>query len=311
MSSESENPFLFKIALLGDEGTGKGKFIDLFTKNRFKEEMDAELGVISYKGSIRIDTEKGKQKSNIWIWDPKDNKSFEGFPSRYLEETQGIMLIFDLINRKSFDKLSNWIAAIKENFESEVPVVLIGNTGDSHEFVVSPTEINSIIRKFNLYYIETSLTTKEGVFDSFYCITSLSLGLDVNDEFFLTKEIVYYPTLSPAEPSPVSLHLTSQDLSNLGHKAIFEKIELLEEKIKKSMQIEISRKTILIEVLIAITVIILYPIQDNIYRYSMSASQEEIDFLVIIIDTILWISIGLQFLLIILIILSFYKRFKR
>ena len=305
VSTETENPLLFKISILGDDETGKDKFINLFAKSQFIEELDTESGVVSYKGNVTIDTEKGQQESSIWIWDFKEKKGFKSSYSRYLEETHGILLFFDLTNRKSFENLPDWIDNIKENTESEVPILLVGNTEGSKEFVVSPTEINSLIRKFNLYYIETSLTTKEGVFDSFYCITSLSLGIDVNHELFLTKDIIYYPTASRVETSPPSPVITSQDLSNLGQKAIFEKIELLEEKIKKSMQIEVPRKLILIEIILSIITLILFLTQDVLYRTLPRGSIRDF-----VVDPILFIAVGGQIVFIVLIIISYIKRHK-
>ena len=305
VSTETENPLLFKISILGDEGIGKDKFIKLFTSDQFQKESDTESGVTSYKGNITIDTEKGQQECIIWIWDLKGKKRFKSSYPTYLEESHGIMIFFDLTNRKSFENLPKWIDDIKDEIESKVPILLVGNTEKSKEFVVSPTEINSLIRKFNLYYIETSLTTKEGVFNSFYCITSLSLGIDVNSEFFLTKDIDYYPSASRIETIPPSPILTSQDLSNLGQKAIFEKIELLEEKIKKSMQIEVPRKLILIEIILSIVTLILFLTQDVLYRILPRGSIRDI-----VVDPILFIAVGGQIVFIVLIIISYIKRHK-
>ncbi|MFX1345960.1 MAG: Rab family GTPase [Promethearchaeota archaeon] len=297
-----KNPLLFKITILGDERVGKDKFINLFAKSQFLEEIDNESGITSYKGNITIDMAKGQQDCIIWIWDLKEKKRFKSLYSRYLKDTQGIMLFFDLTKRKSFENIPNWIDNIKENTVSGVPILLIGNTEGSKEFVVSPTEINSFIRKFNLYYIETSLTTKEGVFDSFYCITSLSLGIDINNEFFLTKDIVYYPSSSLAESSPKTQILSSQDLSNLGQKAIFEKIELLEDKIKKSMRVKISPKMVLIEVLLSIVVLLLFIAQNSLYSLPFGTIGRAF------VDPFLFIAIGGQMLFIVLIIISYIKR---
>ena len=305
ISTETESTLCFKISILGDEGIGKDKFINLFTSDQFEREAERIESVISYKGNIKIDTETGKQEYIFWIWDFKEKTRIKASHFRYLKESHGIMLFFNLTNRRSFDKISNWIENIKNEVKLDIPILLVGNRKKSKEFVVSPTEINSIIRKFNLYYIETSLTTREGVFDSFYCITSLSLGIDVNSEIFLTKDIVYYPSSSSTEIVPSNQILSSQDISNLGHKAIFEKIEFLEEKIKKSMQIEIPRKMILIEIILAILVPILYMVQHIIY---VNESLNAIDDYV---DIILFSAIGGQFVLIILIIISFIKRYIR
>lgn len=305
MSAETESALLFKISIVGDEGIGKDKFITLFAKSQFLEESETESGIISYKGNITVDTEKGQQECIIWIGDLKGKKGFKTSYSTYLGESHGIMIFFDLTNRKSFNNLPKWIDDIKDEIESKVPILLVGNIDKSKEFVVSPMEINNLIQKFNLYYIETSMTTKEGVFDSFYYMASISLGIDVNSELFLTKDIDYYPTHSHTEKISTSSLLTSQDLSNLGQKAIFEKIGLLEKKIKKSMQIEIPRKLILIEIILSIVTLILFLIQDYLYRTLPIGSIRDF-----IVDPILFIAVGGQIVFVVLIIVSYIKRHK-
>ncbi len=300
MSTKPESPLHFKISIVGDEGIGKEKFVTSFVKSQFLEEADTESGVISYKGNISIDVEEGEQDSSIWIWDLKEKKRFKSAYSRYLEDTHGIMLFFDLTNRKSFENLASWIDIIRENIEPNIPILLIGNTEDSKNFVVSPTEINRLIRKFNLYYIETSLAKREGVFDSFYCITSLSLGIDVNSELFLTKDIIYYPSSSLFKPISISETLTSHDLSKLGHKAIFERIDLLENKIKKSMKLELSTNLVKAEIILSVLSLFLFIIADYLYK-----SEDDLT------DSILFITIGLQIAFVALIIISYIKRYRR
>ncbi|KKK46086.1 hypothetical protein LCGC14_0563720 [marine sediment metagenome] len=303
MSNETDNPLLFKITILGDEGIGKDKIINFFTSKQFQKEKNSESGDNVYKGNITIDTEKGKQECIIWIRNLREKRYYKASHSQYLKESHGIILFFDLTNQHSFNNLLEWIDNIKDEIESKIPILLVGNTEKSKEFVVSPTEINSFIRKFNLYYLETSLTSKEGVFDSFYCITSLSLGIDVNSELFLTKDIVYYPSSSLAESIPTTKILSSQDLSNLGHKAIFDKIEKLNEKIKRSMQIEVPRKLILIEIILSIVTLVLFLIQDVLYRSLPIGSIRDL-----IVDPILFIAVGGQIVFVVLIIVSYIKR---
>ena len=267
MSTESINPLLFRISILGDEGIGKEKFINLFTTNQFLKESDTGLGVAFYKGSVMLDTERGQQECIIWIWDLKEREGYKSLHSRYLKGTNGIMLFFDLTNRQSFDNLPNWINNINNQNGFEIPILLVGNRENSKKFVVSPNEINKFIRKFNLFYIETSLTTKEGIYDSFYCITSLSLGIEVNHEYFLSKNIIYYPSSIPITQISSSPLITSQDLSKLSQKAIFMKIESLEKTFDKSTQIKVPLKGLIAEVVLSIGVVIIFIIVHFLYNF--------------------------------------------
>ena len=98
MSSESKNPLLFRISILGDEGIGKDKFINLFTTSQFLKESDTGLGVAFYKGSITLDTKKGQQECIIWIWDLKEREGYKTLHSRYLKGTNGVANFIALLH---------------------------------------------------------------------------------------------------------------------------------------------------------------------------------------------------------------------
>ncbi|MHA2130832.1 MAG: Rab family GTPase [Promethearchaeota archaeon] len=252
---ENLNPLLFRISILGDEGIGKDTFINTFTSNQFLKESDTGLGVAFYKGILMLDTKKGQQECVIWIWDLKEREGYKTLHSRYLKGTNGILIFFELTNRQSFNKLPNWIDIIRNSIDPDTPILLIGNREKSKNIKISPYEINKIIREYNLFYIETSLTTKEGIYDSFYCITSLTLRVEIDDKLFLSKDIIYYPQSAPKAMVPPSSLLSSQDLSNLSQTAIFKKIESLEKTYEKSTQIKIPLKLLLTEVVLAIGVL--------------------------------------------------------
>ncbi|MFX1457703.1 MAG: hypothetical protein ACFFDB_20235 [Promethearchaeota archaeon] len=254
MNLESKNPLLFRISILGDEGIGKEKFISAFTSNQFLKESDTGLGVAFYKGNLMIDTLHGQQECIIWIWDLKEREGYISLHSRYLKGTNGIMLFFDLTNRESFNKIPKWIENIENSSTLDTPILLVGNRPKSQKLKVSPYEVSKIVREFNLFYIETSLTAKEGIHDSFYCITSLTLGIEVDQELFLTKNIIFYPG-SISTPKNVSPPLTPQDLSNLGQKMIFKKIESLEKTFEKSKKIKIPLKMLIFELILSIGVL--------------------------------------------------------
>jgi hypothetical protein len=235
------------------------------------------------------------------------------------------MLFFDLTNRQSFSKLSNCIENINNSIEIEVPILLVGNRGDSKKFVISPNEITSIIRDFNLFYIETSLTTKEGIYDSFYCITSLTLGIEVDHEYFLSKDIIYYPHSNPSPNVPRTKLLTSQDLSNLSQQAIFKRIESLEKTYEKATQIKIPLKRLLTEVVLSIGVMSLFIIEHFIlanYYEALDSGDDRwlvLDIIpgvisiptLILIKILLFIAVIMQSTVIIPILISFLKNLRK
>lgn len=50
----------------------------------------------------------------------------------------GALVIFDLTNKASFEKLSTWIDALKKEGDSDIQIILIGNKLDLIEKNISP-----------------------------------------------------------------------------------------------------------------------------------------------------------------------------
>ena len=254
-----EYDYLIKICILGDPGIGKQGFVKSFIGgDNFNTEYDREaLGVDLFSKIILLETGEGPMNCKLQIWNIIGRKSFSKIMPLYLEGANGFILFFDLKNRASFLHLPDYIKFISERKkkrkrekEKKVPILLVGNRSDPEKSAIFPKEFDNFIRKYNLPYIETSTMTKEEVFDSFYCITSLMVGVDIHSEYFLSKKVIYRPSKIPYSTTPSISTLTPQDLRNLSQEAIFQKLLTLEKKLddfksqdgKLSKQLELKEK---------------------------------------------------------------------
>jgi small GTP-binding protein len=143
--------------------------------------------------TITIDTPEGPIKAKLQIWDTGGQERFSSIRPMYYRGSLGALLIFDLTNSDSFEHLPQWIEEIRANVKSEIPLLLVGNKSDlSDERALSIEEINNFTRDFNLYYMETSAKTGEGVGDCFYILACLMIGSGVPDQL-ISSSIVYPP----------------------------------------------------------------------------------------------------------------------
>ncbi|MFX1410349.1 MAG: GTP-binding protein [Promethearchaeota archaeon] len=205
-----EYDFLFKSIVVGDGGVGKTALTLRFSKGFFTEDYKMTIGVDFHVKTITIETVEGPIKSKLQIWDTGGQERFSSIRPMYYRGSLGALLIFDLTNSASFEHLPQWIEEIRTNVKNEIPLLLVGNKSDLvNERVVSIEEINSFTRNFNLYYMETSAKTGEGVGDCFYILACLMIGSGVPDQL-ISKNIVYSPGQILGVPSkivttPVSL----------------------------------------------------------------------------------------------------------
>ena len=82
-----------------------------------------------------------------------------------------ILLVYDVNEKKTLNKIEKWINFIKENSKiDEKALILVGNKIDIDERQVTKEEGKEFAKKYNLEYFETSAKTGEGIEKAFNCI---------------------------------------------------------------------------------------------------------------------------------------------
>lgn len=164
MSDEAK--WVIKITLLGEKNVGKTSLVYRFIENKFRENYKATLGVNLLKKDLDINGGVSAQ-----IWDLGGQESFRSLRRLYLEGANGGLVIFDLTDRGSFDKLSDWIMSFKEA-RGEQPLLLIGNKSDlENQIKITNNEASQFARNNNMELIVTSAKTGHNVEEAFIQLT--------------------------------------------------------------------------------------------------------------------------------------------
>ncbi|MFW9825153.1 MAG: GTP-binding protein [Candidatus Thorarchaeota archaeon] len=188
-----EYDYLFKSIVVGDGGVGKTALTLRFSKGFFTEDYKMTIGVDFHVKTISINSNEGPIRAKLQIWDTGGQERFSSIRPMYYRGSLGALLIFDLTNSASFDHLPGWIEEVRANVKIEIPLLLVGNKSDLvDQRAVSLEEINKFTHDFNLYYMETSAKTGEGVGDCFYILACLMIGSGVPDQL-ISKGIVFSP----------------------------------------------------------------------------------------------------------------------
>ena len=72
-----------------------------------------------------------------------------------LKNSQGIVLIFDVTNRQSFNDLKKWLDDVN-NVTNKICIILFGNKCESDDRVVTEEEAMQFANENNILYIEAS-----------------------------------------------------------------------------------------------------------------------------------------------------------
>ena len=199
-----EYDYLFKSIVVGDGGVGKTALTLRFSKGFFTEDYKMTIGVDFHVKTINIDSIEGPIRAKLQIWDTGGQERFSSIRPMYYRGSLGALLIFDLTNAGSFEHLPQWIEEVRANVKTEIPLLLVGNKSDLvDQRTVSLEEINNFTNNFNLYYMETSAKTGEGVGDCFYILACLMIGSGVPDQL-ISRGIVFSPGQIPITATEIS-----------------------------------------------------------------------------------------------------------
>ena len=111
---------------------------------------------------------RGK-KVKLTIWDTAGQERFRTLTSAYYRGAQGVILVYDITRKDTFDNIREWLKEVdifttKEN----VIKVLVGNKIDLEKSrKISRNEGSEFARQYNMLFFEASAKTKLGVQDAF------------------------------------------------------------------------------------------------------------------------------------------------
>ena len=89
------------------------------------------------------------------IWDTAGQERFRTITTSYFRGAQGILLVYDVTDRRSFDSIRNWISQIQQHADVSVNKILVGNKCDiTEEKVVSTAEGQKLADEYGIDFWE-------------------------------------------------------------------------------------------------------------------------------------------------------------
>ncbi|MHA1696105.1 MAG: Rab family GTPase [Candidatus Helarchaeota archaeon] len=154
-----KDQYKFKIAVIGEPNIGKSTLNKLCTRHFDikTEKMHEKL----YGVSFAVEVIKGVDiEITLIVWNFTGQNKYRSIQKWHLEGVSGVLLLFDLTNKESFEKLPNWLEVIGINIPN-VPIILVGTKADKfQEKKVDDSEIEDFFNKFRLQgYSEVSFIT--------------------------------------------------------------------------------------------------------------------------------------------------------
>jgi small GTP-binding protein len=177
MKINSDFEFQIKMVIIGDSGVGKTNFIFQFTEGRFSPHHVTTVG-FDFK-SRTIQLPKSKKKVKLQIWDTAGQERYMALNKNLFQKVQGIILMYDITNRESFERLNMWLNIIKE-LANDIPIILVGNKIDEENNeengrIIEYSEGEGFGKKNGFQFIEASGLDGTNVDKVFYNISEIIL----------------------------------------------------------------------------------------------------------------------------------------
>jgi small GTP-binding protein len=173
-----ESCLSINLIALGNTEVGKTAYLIRNTENKFRPSLST-VGIDMRNKKIEL--ENGK-KVNVKFYDTSGQERYHSLSANFIKKADGIILMYDITNRNSYDTISRWWDNILEHKERDFPVVLVGNKCDlEDERKVTKEEGEDIAKKYNVKFYEASNKDGTNVEESFRMLIKLALSKMTDD----------------------------------------------------------------------------------------------------------------------------------
>ena len=167
MTSEPSN--IFKILTIGESGVGKTCILRRFVEDKFLKNHLATIGIDFKTKTLNINNQEIKLK----IWDTAGQERFRNITTQYYKGADGIVLVYDITEEASFDKIKDWMDQILSNTnKDEICLILLGNKCDIEKRSISYEQGKTLANELQVNFFETSAQTGQNIKEAFETLTA-------------------------------------------------------------------------------------------------------------------------------------------
>ena len=123
-----------------------------FTSSTFTPVHDLTIGV---EFGSKLFTMADGEVIKAQVWDTAGQESFRSITRSYYRGASGVVIVYDVSRRSTFENLDMWLADARQ-YTSDAVVLLVGNKSDSESRTVSTEEGQAFAAKEGLLFLEAS-----------------------------------------------------------------------------------------------------------------------------------------------------------
>lgn len=173
MQNTTENKYSFKVVLLGEGCVGKTSLVLRYVEDKFNKKHITTLQAsfltkkINYNGN----------RIHLNIWDTAGQERFHALGPIYYRSSNGAILVYDVTDEGSFQKVKNWVRELKMMLGADIVLAIAGNKIDLQKDIIVPLETaESYAESVGAKHFETSAKNNIGVEELFLELTNMMIA---------------------------------------------------------------------------------------------------------------------------------------
>ena len=112
----SQQAISFKTVLIGDKSVGKTSIAKRYIENTFNDHTEATIGAAFFSKMVSVSLEdEPSVLVKLQIWDTAGEEKFRSLTPMYYKDAAGIIMIYDITNKDTFESLTKWAKEIDNN----------------------------------------------------------------------------------------------------------------------------------------------------------------------------------------------------
>ena len=209
---KEEKKIFYKVILIGDSLVGKTCLFKKITKGIYTNKNISTIGMDQKTLSMKIKVQEKDSPTEVEkdftinLWDTAGQERFRSITSGYFKESHGLILLYDITNRNSFDNLEKWMESVNETLGSsnndnhkKYALILLGNKADLEDKrKVTYEEAEDKCKKYNIFW------------GGECSVQEMSLE-DLNDKFYDIIKEVYKVVGICEDKKPIIKKLSSHN----------------------------------------------------------------------------------------------------
>lgn len=163
--------YLLKFLLVGDSDVGKQEILSGLEDGAAESPFSSTIGIAYKTTVILLDGKRVK----LQLWDTSGQGRFCTIIRSYSRGAQGILLVYDITNKWSFEGIDRWLHEVEEHAPG-VPKILIGNRLHfAFKRQVAEAVADTYASKNDMAFFEVSPLCNYNIVESFTELSRMAL----------------------------------------------------------------------------------------------------------------------------------------